>query len=478
MKNRDSTDALTALLAILADLAAIWAAQMLAVWMRFDSGWIPLAGRWIPPVVRAPGLYARYALAAAAVLPVYLAVFQILKLYSRPQEGVFSARIPRLVRACAFGVLIVLDISALLKNVAPFSNAAVLVSFATVTLLVLAERALMFRLEIAIARRAAPCHRTLIVGAGEDTVRLVDALSGDPRLRTRVVGVLAVGGEMPHPAIPPALLCGGIEALEQTVGERRIDQLVLTGHGLPHEKIVELILFCEQRLVRFNMVPDLFRLLTSRLQFNLLTGIPLLGVSRWPLDHVWNRVLKRLLDIAGSLAGLLLAAPVVAAAALLIVRESPGPVFYVQERCGRRGRRFRLYKLRTMRPDAEEADAARPGWTVSGDPRRTRVGAWLRRYNIDELPQFWNVLRGDMSLVGPRPERPFFVEQFAPGIAHYMWRHVSKPGLTGWAQVNGLRGDTSIAERVRYDLHYLEHWSLAFDVKILLRTLLAFKNAS
>lgn len=475
MKNRDTNDALAALLAILADLCAIWAAQMLAVWIRFDSGWIPLVGRWIPPVVRDPGLYARHALAAAAVLPVYLAVFQILKLYSRPQEGVFSNKIPRLVRACAFSVLIVLDISALLKNVAPFSNAAVLVSFATVTLFVLAERALMFRIEIALARRSPPCHRALIVGAGEDAARLIEALSGDPRLRTRAVGVLTVGDETPHAAIPAELLCGGYDALEQAIGERRIDQLILTGHDLPRGRLVELILFCEQRLVRFNMVPDLFRLLTSRLEFNRITGIPLLGVSRWPLDHVWNRVLKRLFDIVGSFAGLLLAAPVIGAAALLIVRESPGPVFYIQERCGRRGRAFRFFKLRTMRPDAEAGGG--PGWTVTDDPRRTRVGAWLRRYNIDELPQFWNVLRGDMSLVGPRPERPFFVDQFAPGIAHYMWRHVSKPGLTGWAQVNGLRGDTSIAERVRYDLYYLEHWSLAFDIKILLRTLLAFKNA-
>lgn len=263
--------------------------------------------------------------------------------------------------------------------------------------------------------------------------------------------------------------------LEQAIQEQRIDQLILTGHDLPRQQLVELIPFCEQHLVRFNMVPDLFRLLTSQLEFNHITGIPLLGISRWPLDKVWNRILKRIFDIAGSLVGLLVSIPIMGVAALLIVRESPGPIFYIQERCGRRGRSFNLIKLRTMRPDAEAG--GEPGWTVQDDPRRTRIGAWLRRYNIDELPQFWNVLRGDMSLVGPRPERPFFVDQFAPGIAHYMWRHVSKPGLTGWAQVNGLRGDTSIAKRVRYDLYYLEHWSLAFDIKILLRTLLAFKNA-
>ena len=476
MKNRDSNDALSALLAAAVDLCAIWLAQMLAVWIRFDSGWIPLAGRWIPPVVRDPDLYRRYALAAAAVLPVYLLVFQILKLYSRPQEGTFSGKIPRIIRACAFSVLIVLDISALLKNVIPFSNAVVLMSLATVTVLVLIERAVMFEFEIALARRSPPCHRTLILGAGEDASRLVEALSAEPRLRTRAVGVLALGGEQAHAGIPAPFLCGDYADLERVVAERRIDQVILTGHALSHEQTVALILFCEQRLIRFNMVPDLFRMLTSRMEFNLITGIPLLGISRWPLDQVWNRILKRAFDMAGALCGLVLAAPVMLVAALLIVRESPGPVFYVQERCGRRGRAFRLFKLRTMRPDAE--NARQPGWTVADDPRRTRVGAWLRRYNIDELPQFWNVLRGDMSLVGPRPERPYFVEQFTPGIAHYMWRHVSKPGLTGWAQVNGLRGDTSIAERVKYDLYYLEHWSLAFDIKILIRTLLAFKNAA
>jgi exopolysaccharide biosynthesis polyprenyl glycosylphosphotransferase len=476
MKNRDSNDALSAMLAVAVDLCTIWLAQMLAVWIRFDSGWIPLVGRWIPPVVRDPDLYRRYALAAAVVLPVYLIVFQILKLYSRPQEGTYSGKIPRIIRGCAFSVLIVLDISALLKNVIPFSNAAVLMSLATVTVLVLIERAVMFEFEIALARRSPPCHRALILGAGEDARRLVDALSSEPRLRTRAVGVLTLGGEQPHADLPAQFLCGAYADLERVVTERQIDQVILTGHALSHEQTVALILFCEQRLIRFNMVPDLFRMLTSRMEFNLITGIPLLGISRWPLDQVWNRVLKRALDMTGALCGLILAAPVMLVAALLIVRESPGPVFYVQERCGRRGRAFHLFKLRTMRPDAESG--RKPGWTVAGDPRRTRVGAWLRKYNIDELPQFWNVLRGDMSLVGPRPERPYFVEQFTPGIAHYMWRHVSKPGLTGWAQVNGLRGDTSIAERVKYDLYYLEHWSLAFDIKILIRTLLAFKNAA
>lgn len=470
MRNRDSNDALAALLAMLADAAAIWLAQLAAVWLRFDSGWLALRHG------RDPDLYAKYALAAAVVLPVYLLTFQILKLYSRPQQGTLANKIPRLVRACLVGGLGVLVVNSLLKHDADYSNGAILTSFVTVIPAVLLQRAAMFRLEIRLARRATPCHRTLIVGAGEAAARLIAALERDPRLRTRVAGVLTFAGEPVNAAIAPDLPCGTFGDLERIVAERAIDQLILTGHRLAHDEIVDLIVFCERHLIHFNMVPDLFRLLTSRMEFHTISDIPLLGVSRWPLDQFWNRCVKRATDILGALAGLLVAALPLLAAAILIRLESPGPVFYVQERCGRRGRAFRLFKLRTMRADAEP-ESATPGWTVADDPRRTRAGVWLRRYNIDELPQFWNVLKGDMSLIGPRPERPFFVERFTTGIEHYMWRHVSKPGLTGWAQVNGLRGDTSIAERVKYDLFYLENWSLAFDLKILLRTIVAYRNA-
>jgi exopolysaccharide biosynthesis polyprenyl glycosylphosphotransferase len=206
-----------------------------------------------------------------------------------------------------------------------------------------------------------------------------------------------------------------------------------------------------------------------------IDDIPLLGVSRWPLDHFWNRMIKRAEDIICSAAGIALLSPVVLFIALLIKRDSPGPVFFLQDRCGERGRIFKLYKFRTMYVNAEAYTG--PVMAVENDPRRTRVGAFLRRYNFDELPQLWNVLKGEMSLVGPRPERPFFVEQFKEDINRYMWRHVSKPGITGWAQVNGLRGNTDIGERIKYDLYYLEHWSLAFDFKIMLKTVFSRENA-
>jgi exopolysaccharide biosynthesis polyprenyl glycosylphosphotransferase len=228
-------------------------------------------------------------------------------------------------------------------------------------------------------------------------------------------------------------------------------------------------------MVNFSMVPDLFNVLTGQVEVRQVGEVPLIGLRRWPLDRFWNRLLKRLEDVVGAVVGLLLSAPAMLVAAIMIKRESAGPIFYRQTRCGEGGRAFTIYKLRTMRADAEAGDG--PGWTVENDPRRTRVGGLLRKWNIDELPQFWNVLKGEMSLVGPRPERPHYVEQFREEIGRYMWRHASKPGMTGWAQVNGLRGNTSIPERVKYDLYYLENWSLAFDFKILMQTFFHNRNA-
>jgi exopolysaccharide biosynthesis polyprenyl glycosylphosphotransferase len=206
-----------------------------------------------------------------------------------------------------------------------------------------------------------------------------------------------------------------------------------------------------------------------------LNDIPLLGIGKWPLDLFWNRVLKRAEDIIVSAVGLVVSSPVIAVAAIFIKKSSPGPVFYKQERCGEDNKAFNLYKLRTMPVEAEKETG--PVWTVEDDPRCTSACSFLRRHNLDELPQLWNVLTGDMSIVGPRPERPHFVEKFKANVGRYMLRHVSKPGMTGWAQVNGLRGNTSIEERIKYDLYYLENWSLAFDLKIMLRTFFAKENA-
>ncbi len=478
MRDRDSYDAITTIAAILLDAIVIWGAQILAVYIRYDSGFMPMNEAIVhykaSGAAGIAGLYSYYAVASFVALFIYITVFQILKLYTRPQSGTFASKIPRLIRACLVSGCGVLVVTGLLKNTYPMiSNGAVLVSFVTVSIFVLIERGIAFRIENFIAGYAKPCHRALILGTNEDAVAFLRAVKREPRLRTQISAIKQINSEARADGIPDDLYIDEKNDLKEVVHDRNIDQLVIASHSLSHEQKVRLVIFCEHNLVHFSMIPDLFRVLTNKMDFQMIGNIPLVGVGRLPLDQVWNRILKRIFDIIGGFIGLLVSLPFIIISAIIIKCESKGPVFYAQERCGRGGKVFKIYKLRTMRYDSEN----KPGWSRHDDPRRTVFGSFLRKWNIDEFPQFWNVLKGDMSLVGPRPEQPFYVEQFTHGIEHYMWRHVSKPGLTGWAQVNGYRGDTSISKRVKYDLYYLENWSLAFDVKIIAMTFFAYKNA-
>jgi exopolysaccharide biosynthesis polyprenyl glycosylphosphotransferase len=460
---------MASLMAVAGDALGIYSGFMLAILIRFHSGWIPLF-RGVKPELDI------YWSGAAVATGVFLLIFRALRLYVRPQLGRFEDSIPRLVRATALGVLLTMTLPFLLRTELAFSRTTVALSFGTILFCVLLERYLLFRYEWHLYRHRKTFNRVLILGVDSVAARLRAALHREPRLACRVAGFLRTSeAETPDPAVRPEEVLGLYSDLTDRIRDDAIDQVILTDGRLGPDATVDLMVECERRLVVFNLVPDLFRVLTNRMDVRSVEGIPLLGMSKWPLDYFWNRAAKRAEDLLGSLVGLVLSAPVLAVAAVWIRRTSPGPVFFRQERCGEGGKPFHLYKLRTMRTDAEAASG--PVWTKEDDPRRTPAGAFLRRYNLDELPQFWNILRGDMSLVGPRPERPFFVEQFRGEIGRYMWRHVSKPGLTGWAQVNGLRGNTDLRERLRYDLYYLENWSLAFDFKILVKTLNARRNA-
>jgi len=278
--------------------------------------------------------------------------------------------------------------------------------------------------------------------------------------------------------------------------------VILTDPKLSREKTAELMLCCEERFIHFKVVADLYGMVTSAVEVQYMNTIPILGLKALPLDDLWNRMVKRVFDLAGSTIGLVLLTPLFVLAAIWIKIEDGGPVFYKQERIGRGGKPFNLIKFRTMRPDAEAETG--PVWASASDDRKTRIGALLRKTNIDELPQLWNVLVAEMSLVGPRPERPHFVEKFKTEIPRYMARHSLKSGITGWAQVHGYRGHADIThkgrkkikmgiqdrdnvevkeenqlltERIQLDLYYAENWSLLFDFEITLRTLISYKNA-
>ncbi len=237
---------------------------------------------------------------------------------------------------------------------------------------------------------------------------------------------------------------------------------------MPSQQVVGFVAACQDEPVSIKVYPDTFQIITNNeVSLGDLEGLPLLSVKSTPLDQGFNRFLKRSLDLVGSSLGLIFLSPLMLTISALIWLEDRGSVFFVQDRVGVNGQSFPTLKFRSMRVTAE---AGGPGWTTPNDARKTRIGAFIRRYSLDELPQLINVLLGEMSLVGPRPEQPHFVEQFSARIPRYMSRHKQKAGLTGWAQVNGLRGDTSIEERTRYDLYYVENWSLLFDIKIIVRT--------
>ena len=470
MRTRDTFDVFASCLAVIGDAVAIFAGFMLATWVRFDSGWIPLFHDRCPD-----RLYAMYAGGAAVATLVILFTFQRLKLYVRPQTGGFGDHVPRIIRGILTGMIIAIALTFVMRTEPPFARLVAALAVPAITLTVLIERRLLFMWEIRQTRRRQAVNRVMLLGTDAIAARLRHALQREPRLRSKVVACLRIGDAPSHPDLPPDLIKGTLEEIKGFLESQLVDQVILTDTSINRDQMVELILLCEQNLVVFNIVPDLFRIMTNNVDLRIIDDIPLLGVGRWPLDRFWNRLLKRLEDVCGAAIGLIITAPLLLLIAVAIRRDSPGPVFFKQERCGEQGRVFQLYKFRTMRPDAEAATG--PVWAVADDPRRTRIGAWLRQNNLDELPQLWNVLKGEMSLVGPRPERPCFVEQFKEDISRYMWRHVSKPGMTGWAQVNGLRGNTDIRERVKYDLYYLENWSLAFDFKILMKTIGSHKNA-
>ena len=467
MREKDTLSFFASWLAMLMDSVAIYGGLMLAYWVRFYSGWLE--------VTKGYPLHEMYYKGAVVSLLVHLLVFRSLGLYERPQLGSFTDKIPRLVRAIGLSLLLSMVLTVIFKPEPPFSRLAIGLAFFTVSALVLMLRWIGFRLEVKLTRKHQRLYKVLILGVDKIAPRVSDALKGEKHLRSRVVGYLRTSDEEPSEKVEDELILGGLDDLSDVLVREKIDQVVLTDISIGHEQIVDIIFLCEKNLVTFNLVPDLFRVLTSGVDVQTIGGIPFLGLRKWPLDYFHNRMLKRAEDILGSLIGLLIAAPIIGIAALLVKRSSPGPVFYRQTRCGEEGKTFTLYKLRTMPVDAEAESG--PVWTSEDDPRRTRIGGILRKWNLDELPQFFNVLRGEMSLVGPRPERPHFVEQFKEDIERYMSRHVSKPGLTGWAQVNGFRGNTSIHDRIKYDLFYLEYWSLALDFKILVRTLFSRENA-
>jgi exopolysaccharide biosynthesis polyprenyl glycosylphosphotransferase len=333
-------------------------------------------------------------------------------------------------------------------------------------LLVTLGREVMRSMQHSLRRRGLIRDHLLIVGVGKIARDLTRKIANSPELGYEIVGIVTTQ-PMKRERISGVPVIGEREDLPVLIDAYRVEQVII---ALPDEQrgeLIDLITLCQRGRVDIKVYPDMFAYIAGDMSVGELGDIPLLTVRDMRLRG-WRLSLKRGLDVVGAGVGLVLLSPFLLLTAIIVKLTSPGPVFYTQERMGLDGRPFEMIKFRSMRADAE---AAGPGWTTQNDPRVTPIGRLMRRTNLDELPQLINVLLGEMSLVGPRPERPVYVQQFRSNIPRYMERHREKAGMTGWAQVNGLRGDTSIAERTAYDLWYVENWSLWLDIKIIIRTI-------
>jgi len=445
------------------DSTAIFAAFLLGYWLRFHS---PLAGQLWSVTKGVPPLR-HYVFAAGTTALVWIAVFHTFGLYRiRPRwEG---QAVARLLEASLLGMTLTAGIAFFYRDVT-FSRIAIPLIWILAIPFLHVGRTTGLKLAEILGPRGRT--RLLIVGRTPQGWRVAEALSSAHGVPHEVVGVLAGPGESDAEGEnDPLPLLGRFDAIGRIVREQAIDRVIVALPLSGQEALIEILRQCRSLQVDVEFIPDLVALISRRARFDEIDGVPVIGLQEIRLSG-WNAVVKRAFDLALTVPLLVLLSPLLLLVAVLIRLDSRGPVFYRQERVGRDRRTFRIIKFRSMRIDAERRSG--PVWAHSDDPRRTRLGSFLRTWSLDELPQLFNVLKGDMSVVGPRPERPYFVERFEELVPGYFDRHRVKSGITGWAQVNGLRGSVPIEERTRYDLQYIANWSLALDIRILFMTLRA-----
>ena len=320
-------------------------------------------------------------------------------------------------------------------------------------------------------------QRVLFIGSNKESERLAYAIKSDPSHPYCIVSLDdGQGAQSKIKSDHFFSFSRNLREFSEVLSKNEVDIVVLAENVCGNSDANELANVCEKLFVEFKVIPSAFTILLSGLRLETISGVPILGLTELPISGNVGRIKKRLVDIFGSVLGIFISVPILAVLAILINWESPGPFLFHQERVGRRGRKFTMYKVRSMQLGSDQLDHKNQS-TLRNDPRLLRVGAFIRKWNLDELPQFFNVLLGHMSLVGPRPERTYHSDLLSDRIPHYRARLLVKPGMTGWAQIHGLRGDTDLSERVRYDIYYLENWSTLLDFQIMFQTLLRSRNA-
>ena len=318
-----------------------------------------------------------------------------------------------------------------------------------------------------IRRRGYNQKHILLVGYSKAAEQYIDRIKQNPQWGYNIRGIL--DDNIARGTVYKGVkVIGSIENLTFILPENKLDEIAITLGLEEYYKLEKIVSQCEKSGVHTKFIPDYGNIIPTRPYTEDLLGLPVINIRYVPLSNTFNAMIKRLMDIVGSIICIVIFSPVMLLSAILVKITSSGPLIFKQERVGLHNEKFMMYKFRTMYVQTEEEE--KKGWTQKNDPRVTKVGGFLRKTSLDEFPQLFNVLKGDMSLVGPRPERPQYVEKFREEIPRYMIKHQVRPGMTGWAQVNGYRGDTSIRKRIEHDLYYIENWTLGLDIKILFLT--------
>ena len=448
---------------VLLDVLIICASYALAWLLTIVAPIFPAGHGVLPPQV--------YFAALIPIVPAYLLLYWAFHLYEPKRTHSKRAELWHICQACAVGLMLLTSILFAFRRSGYFGNFStrMLVAFSIIDItLTTIERFGIRYILSRLRRKGFNQKHVMLVGFSDASDQFIDACRRNPDWGYHIYGIVDDIAEVGE-GYKGVRVVGRISELEHILAQNTIDEIAITLPLAAYAKLDGIVHVCEKSGVHTKFIPDYNNIIHSKPVTEDMDGLPVINIRNVPLTDPVKATAKRAVDICGALVGIILFSPIMLVVATLIKLTSPGPIIFKQERVGLHNKPFMMYKFRSM-VQQTEADEKK-GWTVPGDPRVTRVGRFIRKTSIDEFPQFFNVLAGQMSLIGPRPERTQFVEMFKEEIPRYMIKHQVRPGMTGWAQVNGLRGDTSIYERVKYDIWYIENWTMSLDVKILFLTI-------
>ena len=408
-----------------------------------------------------------YMLAMVAIVAVYLVLYHMFNLYTPKRVQGRRLELWNIVKANTVGIALILGVLYLIKMI-DFSRWMLFYFVVLNVVLETIARNLIRYFLRSIRRNGYNLKHIVLVGYSRSAEEYIDRILDNPQWGYKIRGILDdhIEAGTEYRGIK---VIGRIANLMVILPENRLDEIAITLGLSEYNRLEEIVNLCEKSGVHTKFIPDYNRVIPTKPYIEDILGLPVINIRHVPLTNTCYAAMKRTMDIVGALCAIILFSPVMLFSAVMIKITSPGPLIFKQERVGLHNHTFMMYKFRSMDVQAPEQEKSK--WTVKNDPRVTNFGKFMRKTSIDELPQLFNVLKGEMSLVGPRPERPFFVEKFKEEIPRYMIKHQVRPGMTGWAQVNGYRGNTSIKKRIEYDLYYIENWTLGLDVKILFLTI-------